>query len=93
VAKKQKYPHLLGSKWTSTQKTWGWRHFQVTNRKTEGTIVFAEMVASCDPNVRFWLNAKALQDGRQWLPGWQTRQEMQVPPIEDADLQVIDFSE
>lgn len=93
MAKKQKYPHLLGSKWTSTQKTWGWRHFQVTNRKTEGTIVFAEMVASCDPNVRFWLNAKALKDARQWLPGWQTRQEMQVPPIEDTDLQIINFSE
>jgi len=33
MPKKQKYPHLLGSKWTAKQKTWGWRHFQVVNRQ------------------------------------------------------------
>jgi tryptophan-rich hypothetical protein len=76
VAKKQKFPYLLGSKWTSTQKTWGWRHFQVVNRKDEGKIVFAEMVASCDPTVRFWINAQAIKDRAQWQPGWQSLEEM-----------------
>jgi tryptophan-rich hypothetical protein len=76
VAKKQKFPHLLGSKWTSTQKIWGWRHFQVVNRKDETKIVFAEMVASCDPTVRFWINAKAIKDRAQWQPGWQSLVEM-----------------
>ena len=47
--RKQKFPYLVGSKWTAIQKTWGWRHFQVVNRKNQEKWVFAEMVASCDP--------------------------------------------
>jgi hypothetical protein len=35
-------------------------------------------VASCDPNVRFWINAKLLQDRSQWLAGWQSLQEMEA---------------
>lgn len=34
------------------------------------------MVASCDPNVRFWINAKLLKDPSQWQAGWQSLQEM-----------------
>lgn len=71
MARKQKFPHLLGSKWTALQKTWGWRHFQVANRRQEGPWVFAEMVASCDPKVRFWLNAQQLKDDLLWQSGWQ----------------------
>ncbi len=70
MAKKQKYPHLVGSKWTSQQKTWGWRHFQVVNRKNQGQWVFAELIATCDPEVRFWVNAKSLKDPLLWQPGW-----------------------
>ncbi|HAX79950.1 MAG TPA: TIGR02450 family Trp-rich protein [Cyanobacteria bacterium UBA11372] len=77
MPKKQKFPHLVGSKWTAKQKTWGWRHFQVVNRKNQGDMVFAEMVASCDPNVRFWLNAKALKETSMWQPGWKSLQEQQ----------------
>jgi tryptophan-rich hypothetical protein len=76
VAKKQKFPYLLGSKWTATQTMWGWRHFQAVNRKHEGKWVFAEMVASCDPAVRFWINAQSLKDRAQWQPGWQSLDEM-----------------
>jgi tryptophan-rich hypothetical protein len=72
MAKKQKFPYLLGSKWTAQQKVEGWRHFQVVNRKNQGKWVFAEIVASCDNNVRFWINAKSLQDRDQWEAGWQT---------------------
>lgn len=77
MAKKQKYPHLLGSKWTAKQKTFGWRHFQVFNRKNEGDWVFAEMVASCDRTVRFWINARQLKNESLWEAGWKTLQEMQ----------------
>ncbi|WP_342596908.1 TIGR02450 family Trp-rich protein [Cyanobacterium aponinum UTEX 3222] len=70
MAKKQKFPHLLGSKWTAAQKTWGWRHFQVINRKNEDKWVFAEMMSSCDSQVRFWINAKQLKDRNLWTPGW-----------------------
>ncbi|GCL38289.1 MAG: TIGR02450 family Trp-rich protein [Sphaerospermopsis sp.] len=76
MPKKQKFPHLLGSKWTAQQKVDGWRHFQVVNRKNQGKWVYAEMVAACDPNVRFWINAKLLQDNSQWHAGWQSLQEI-----------------
>jgi tryptophan-rich hypothetical protein len=80
MPKKQKFPYLIGSKWTSQQTTWGWRHFQVVNRKNEGQWVFAEMIAACDPSVRFWLNARQLKDRRLWQAGWQTMQEMGIVP-------------
>ncbi|GAB4277613.1 MAG: TIGR02450 family Trp-rich protein [Oscillatoriaceae cyanobacterium] len=73
---KQKFPFLVGSKWTSQQPTWGWRHFQVVNRIQDGPWVFAEMVASCDPNTRFWINAKQLKDRSLWQAGWMTLAEM-----------------
>jgi len=84
MAKKAKYPHLLGSKWTSMQRTWGWRHFQVANRKNEDGFVFAELVASCDRDTRFWVNAKALRDRAQWRPGWKSLAEQ----AEHADLAI-----
>jgi len=74
MAKKQKFPYLVGSKWTAQRKVDGWRHFQVVNRKNQSKWVYAEMVAACDPNVRFWINAKLLQDGLQWQVGWQSLQ-------------------
>lgn len=76
-AKKQKFPHLLGSKWTAQQKTWGWRHFEIVNRQNRGKWVFAEMVASCDPQTRFWINASQLKDDSLWLPGWKPLTEIQ----------------
>lgn len=77
MQKKQKFPYLVGSKWTAQQKMWGWRHFQVVNRKNQGQWVFAEMVAACDPNVRFWINAKLLKNRSQWQAGWQSLQEIE----------------
>ena len=76
MGKKQKFPYLVGSKWTARQTTWGWRHFQVANRKNEGKWVFAEMVASCDPSVRFWVEARQLKNPALWHAGWLTLQEM-----------------
>jgi tryptophan-rich hypothetical protein len=76
MPRKQKFPHLVQSKWTAQQKTWGWRHFQVIDRKDEGKWVFAEIVAACDPNVRLWINARWLKDRSQWQPGWQSLEEM-----------------
>lgn len=69
--KKQKFPFLVGSKWTAQEATFGWRHFQVRNRKNQGNLVFAEMVAACDPEVRFWVNAKVLKQRSLWQAGWQ----------------------
>lgn len=72
AASKQKFPHLVGSKWTATEAMFGWRHFQVVNRKNQGRIIFAELVAACDPQARFWLNAKLLQDQAVWQAGWRS---------------------
>ena len=76
MPKKQKYPHLLNSKWTSQKKIDGWRHFRVINRKNQSKWVYAEMVAACDPKVRFWINAQLLKDRSQWEAGWLSLQEM-----------------
>ena len=81
MAKKQKFPHLVGSKWTAQQKTFGWRHFHVVNRKNQDGLVFAEMVAACDSEVRFWVNAKGLKNPTVWAAGWQSRQEQASPVV------------
>lgn len=75
MPKKQKFPHLVGSKWTAQETILGWRHFQVVNRKNQGQLVFAELTAACDGNVRFWVNAKALHLRTLWQPGWQPLQQ------------------
>ena len=75
MPQKQKFPHLVGSKWTAQQKIEGWRHFQVVNRKNQDPWVFAEMVAACDPSVRFWVNARSLKARGLWQAGWQSLQE------------------
>lgn len=74
--KKQKFPHLLGSKWTAQQPTLGWRHFQVVDRKNQGKWVFAELVATCDASVRLWINAQVLKQNSLWVAGWQTLEEI-----------------
>ncbi|WP_017661701.1 TIGR02450 family Trp-rich protein [Baaleninema simplex] len=87
--KKQKFPHLLGSKWTAVRETWGWRHFQVVSRKNEGDFVFAELMASCDAQVRFWVNAKTLKNPSQWRPGWKSLQEQEELEI-PLDVEVLE---
>jgi tryptophan-rich hypothetical protein len=71
MAKKQKFPHLIGSKWTAQTAVMGWRHFQVVNRKNQGALVFAEIIATCDDTVRLWINAKILKNRALWVSGWQ----------------------
>lgn len=80
MPKKQKFPHLLGSKWTACEATFGWRHFAVVNRKNEDGYVFAELESSCDRTIRFWINAKILRDRRRWLPGWTTLEDLGIEP-------------
>ncbi len=81
MPQKQKFPHLLGSKWTARQKIDGWRHFQVVNRQNQGKWVFAELVAACDPTVRFWLNAKVLNNRTTWEAGWKSLGERLRPDL------------
>jgi hypothetical protein len=59
------------------------------NRKNEGRWVFAEMVASCDPTVRFWLNATQLKDRTLWQAGWRSLEEQDAldRALDELDLQ------
>ncbi|NJP10989.1 MAG: TIGR02450 family Trp-rich protein [Leptolyngbyaceae cyanobacterium RU_5_1] len=75
MPRKQKFPYLVGSKWTAQTTIDGWRHFQVVNRKNQQHWVFAELVAACDPSVRFWINAQLLKNRSLWQSGWQSLQE------------------
>lgn len=74
MARKQRFPFLVGSQWTAQQATLGWRHFRVVTRKNQGKLVFAELVAACDEQVRLWVNAESLRDRDLWQPGWQPLQ-------------------
>lgn len=46
---------IINSKWTAMQRTLGWRHFRVIERKKEGKLTFIQLQASCDPNTRLWV--------------------------------------
>ena len=72
MARKQKFPHLLGSKWTALQKTEGWRHFEVVNRKNQGSWVFAELVASCVRRYAFGLMPNSSKNRALWAGGLAT---------------------
>ncbi|KAI5072390.1 hypothetical protein GOP47_0012496 [Adiantum capillus-veneris] len=63
-------PRIVGSKWTAMEKTFGWRHFEVACKQKGGRDWFLELVATCDPETRFWLNAKNLKDREMWSMGW-----------------------
>lgn len=85
--RQQKFPHLLGSKWTSTQTIMGWRHFWIRNRQDQrGGVVFAELQSVCDPAVRFWINAKVLKNSDLWLAGWLALPEMTLAERDPVDL-------
>lgn len=77
MPKQKKFPYLVGSKWTACHTVLGWRHFQVTNRQNQGKWVFAELVAACDPDARFWINASLLKNRRLWQAGWQSLSEQE----------------
>ena len=83
--RKQKFPHLLGSKWTAVKPVMGWRHFQVQVRQERAGVVFAHMRSVCDRNVSLWLNAKVLKNRRLWIAGWQTLEDMDPERPEDTE--------
>ncbi|MEN9245463.1 MAG: TIGR02450 family Trp-rich protein [Thermostichales cyanobacterium SRBZ-1_bins_19] len=70
VKRKQKFPHLLASKWTAVQAVMGWRHFIVCNRQERQGTVFAELQSVCHPQTRLWINAAMLKNRHLWQPGW-----------------------
>lgn len=49
-----------GSKWTAMERTFGWRHFRVMQKKGQGKGTFVLMTATCDESTQFWVRG----------PGW-----------------------
>lgn len=74
--RKIKFPHLVGSKWTSVSPVLGWRHFEVTAREDRKTVIFAHMQSVCGPDAHLWINAVSLKDRDLWVPGWTLMAEL-----------------
>tara|TARA_Y100000994_G_scaffold59441_1_gene48050 strand:+ start:222 stop:434 length:213 start_codon:yes stop_codon:yes gene_type:complete len=56
------------SKWTSTNKINGWRHYQVKNFFKKKHYV--ELFAVCDKKITVNININDLKDKNKWLEGW-----------------------
>tara|TARA_B110000116_G_C16626506_1_gene486257 strand:- start:669 stop:869 length:201 start_codon:yes stop_codon:yes gene_type:complete len=59
---------ILNSKWTSTTKVYGWRHYQVRNFLKKQKKI--ELFSVCDKSVYFIINIDELKDRGKWIPGW-----------------------
>ncbi|KAL4531475.1 hypothetical protein Ndes2526B_g04412 [Nannochloris sp. 'desiccata'] len=69
---------VVGSSWTAMERTIGWRHFRVTQKKKQGKDVFVCLEATCDSNVSLWTNIKNLKDRGTWAAGWLQKTEMRA---------------
>jgi tryptophan-rich hypothetical protein len=69
---------VVGSSWTAMERTLGWRHFRVIQKKKQGKDVFVCLEATCDTNVQLWINIKNLKDRSLWAAGWLQRTEMRA---------------
>ena len=38
------------------ERTFGWRHFRVTQKRREGKEAFVLMVSTCDESTQFWVS-------------------------------------
>ena len=50
-----------GSKWTAMQRTLGWRHFHVTDKRKAAGETFICMVSTCNNDTKMWLNTSVLK--------------------------------
>ncbi|KAL4853668.1 hypothetical protein ACK3TF_005387 [Chlorella vulgaris] len=66
---------VIGSKWTAMERTFGWRHFRVMQKKGQGKGTFVLMTATCDESTQFWVNMQNLKDRDRWASGWLQKQE------------------
>lgn len=69
-----------GSKWTAMERTLGWRHFQVADKRKTAGETFVCMVSTCgqhnDAGATLWLNSAVLKSRQAWAPGWLQREEI-----------------
>jgi len=67
---------ILGSKWTTMERTFGWRHFRAVQKKREGSATYVLLVATCDEQTQFWVDAKNLKDRSLFAAGWLQKSEL-----------------
>lgn len=46
---------LSGSKWTARQKVFGWRHFEVKDKRKTSSAIYALLTSTCARDVQFWV--------------------------------------
>lgn len=61
--------HLFKAKWTSIEKLYGWRHYEVLNVFKNKQEV--ELFCVCQKDIKFNIPIKELKDKSKWLEGWQ----------------------
>ena len=59
----------FNTKWTSVNKVYGWRHFQVRNVILKNKKL--ELFAVCDKNINFIIDINDIKNKMKWLPGWK----------------------
>lgn len=62
------YKKYFKSKWTSTEKFMGWRHFQVKTFIKKNNHL--ELFAVCDKKVTFIISIDQIKDRSKWIAGW-----------------------
>ena len=57
------------SKWTSVNKIFGWRHFEVRNIFKK--LKKIELFSVCDKSISIIINIDEIENKEKWLPGWK----------------------
>ena len=68
---------IIGSKWTAMQRTMGWRHFRVTQKRKHGKHTFVQLTATCDESCSVYVNLAILKDRELWAAGWLQRRQLE----------------
>mmetsp|Transcript_27759 Transcript_27759/g.71438 ORF Transcript_27759/g.71438 Transcript_27759/m.71438 type:complete len:94 (-) Transcript_27759:257-538(-) len=58
------------------ERTFGWRHFRVTQKRKEGKDTYILLVATCDEATQFWVNIRNLKDRQRFAAGWLRKEEL-----------------
>ena len=57
------------SKWTSVNKIFGWRHFEVRNVLKKQKKI--ELFSVCDKSISIIINIDEIENKEKWLLGWK----------------------
>ena len=68
--------HVINSKWTAMERTFGWRHFHCIQKVKIQSTTFVLLVATCDENAKLWVHIDILKSKSLWAPGWLQKSEL-----------------